>query len=77
MITDALGHNVRMCIEKEATSRGAALLALERIGAIQDIAGIPPELGETFTSDEKNTAVYGEMATKQHRLYQKLFEEKW
>lgn len=77
MMADALGHDVRMCIEKEATSRGAALLALERISAVTDIAGIPPDLGETFTFDEGNRATYDAMAVKQHRLYQKLFEEKW
>ena len=77
MMADALGHNVQMCTEKEATSRGAALLALERIGAIQNIASLPPELGETFPSDEKNAAAYSAMAARQHRLYQKLFEEEW
>jgi gluconokinase len=77
MMADALGHSVRICTEKEATSRGAALLTLERIGAISDIAGVQPELGETFDRNEKNEAAYEAMAVKQHRLYQKLFEEGW
>jgi len=77
MMADALGHQVRMCTEKEATSRGAALLTLERIGAISDIAGVQPELGETFPAGSQNGAAYQKMAVRQHRLYQKLFQEPW
>ena len=77
MMADALGHDVRMCIEKEATSRGVALLTLERIGAIDHIDSLAPELGETFPADQKNTAIYEGMARKQDRLYEKLLEEPW
>ena len=37
MMADALAHPIIQCVEPEATSRGAALLALERIGAIPDM----------------------------------------
>ena len=38
MMADALGAPIIPCLEHEATSRGAALLALERLGAIPNVA---------------------------------------
>ena len=77
MMADALGRGVRMCVEKEATSRGAALLALERIGAISGIGSLRPALGESFEAIPEHHDIYSQMQTKQRRLYQKLFEENW
>lgn len=77
MIADALGHRLVACTEKEATSRGAALLALERLGAIQGVTGLPAATGDTFQGEAAHRETYDRMLARQRRLYQKLFEEKW
>jgi len=77
MMADTLGHSVVLCREREATSRGAALLALERIGAIANIGDAAPELGETIAPDESKKQIYAEALVKQRRFYKKIFEERW
>ncbi len=76
MMADTLGQPVRMCREHEATSRGAALLALERLGAIGSIGDAPPELAETIEPDRAKNQVYSAALTRQRRLYKKIFEER-
>lgn len=75
MMADALGRSMTLCLEAEATSRGAALLALERIGAIGHIRERRPEMGESIPPIEANRAIYDGLLAKQRRLYTKLFEE--
>ncbi|MFN3323341.1 MAG: gluconokinase [Bryobacteraceae bacterium] len=75
MMADATGHPVVTCCEQEASSRGAALLALERLGAISHIRDLPAETGRVFTPVAAHQAVYDEMLLRQMRLYTKLFEE--
>ena len=75
MMADTLGHPVRMCMEREATSRGAALLALERLGMVRDIAALPPEHGRVTEPDAAKKELYLAALEKQRRLYRHLFEE--
>ncbi|MDQ6699382.1 MAG: gluconokinase [Acidobacteriota bacterium] len=75
MMADALGHNVVACLEKEATSRGAALMAMERLGIVQNIQDLPAQMGEAFQPVESNHQIYEDELRKQRRLYTKLFEE--
>jgi gluconokinase len=75
MMADTLGHAVRMCLEPEATSRGAALPALERIGAIPGIGSVPVTFGDVVATDPGREEIYKAALAKQRRLYQKLFEE--
>jgi gluconokinase len=74
MMADTLGHSVIPCLEPEATSRGAALVALERIGAIVDIGDLATALGNEVRPDEANTCIYAAALENQRRLYKKLFE---
>jgi gluconokinase len=68
MIADALGHAIAWSHEPEATSRGAALLALDALGARahRDIA--PLELGETFVPDAARHARYAAALDRQATL---------
>jgi len=75
MMADTLGHSLRMCLEREATSRGAALLALERLGAIPDVSALPPQLGDAIPPDPGRKELYLAALQKQRRLYKHLFEE--
>jgi len=76
MMADTLGHAVIPCLEAEATSRGAALMALERIGAIADIGELAPMLGGRIPTDETKQDLYATALAKQRGLYGKLFESK-
>ena len=75
MIADALGRPVTTCLEPEATSRGAALLALERLGVIQHIAGSAPRLGAVNQPRTEHCAAYADLLARQRLLFQKLFSE--
>jgi len=75
MMADALGRPLVACLEKEASSRGAALLALERTGAIGHISELPAETGPVFEPVEAHREIYEDLLRRQRRLYTKLFEE--
>jgi gluconokinase len=75
MMGDALGRPVIPCLEKEATSRGAALLAMERIGAIEHVRDRPAAVGPAVQPVEAQRSIYEEELRRQRRLYTKLFEE--
>ncbi len=75
MMADALGQPVVMCIEKEATGRGAALLALERLGAIAHARDVPASMGAVFQPVPAHKETYDRELAAQRRLYSKLFEE--
>ena len=75
MMANALGQSVTPCLEPEATSRGAALLALERIGAIGNIAGAAPKLGEPVSAVASHAKLYEAALARQKWLYSRLFEE--
>jgi gluconokinase len=74
MMADGLPHSVTPCLEPEATSRGAALMALERIGAIRDIGDVLPKLGMAVPQDESKKSFYDTLLEQQRRLYNKLFQ---
>lgn len=73
MMADALSHAVIPCLEPEATSRGAALAALERIGAIRDIGDPAPALGSEVPPDAARSRIYLAELENQRGLYRTLF----
>lgn len=75
MLADAIGLPVTLCLELEATSRGAALLALERLGAVQTISEEAPRLGTVFEPRAAHHPVYADLLARQQRLFKKLFVE--
>jgi gluconokinase len=81
MMTDTLCHPLFLCLEPEATARGAALLALERLGvlkmeALKSLAVAQPAFGPTLDPDPVKMQLYVAALAVQRRLYSKLFEEK-
>jgi gluconokinase len=58
MLADGLGRDIHWSSESEATSRGAALLALEALGVLPDIGAAPAPLGEVFVPDPAHHARY-------------------
>ncbi len=73
IMADALGRSLIRSCEEEASSRGAALLALERIGAIGHLRDRPACMGETFEPVPGREAVYERMLTEQQKLIDKLW----
>ena len=68
IMADALGKPVVLSGVKEASSRGAALIALEALGG-PEIEESEAPLGETFEPDPARHEVYREAMERQRRLY--------
>jgi gluconokinase len=68
IMADTLGRPVTLSGVKEASSRGAALIALEALGGPEiEAADVP--LGETFEPDPSRHEVYRRALERQSRLY--------
>jgi gluconokinase len=72
IITDALGHPITRSTEPEATSRGTALLALEAVGLLRDLASAEAPLGVTLVPDHARHARYVEALERQKDLDRRL-----
>jgi gluconokinase len=72
MIADVLGRLIELSGTREASCRGAALLALETIGKIDSIDTVPPEPGEVFEPDSTRHEVYAQAIERQQALYERL-----
>lgn len=72
MIADALGRPVRRSRAREASSRGAALLALERLGAFRSLTDAPAPTYETFAPDPRAHARYREALARQQSFYESV-----
>jgi gluconokinase len=72
MLADALGRPVHASPEREATSRGAALLALESLGALADVRTVQAPLGEVFTPEAARHARYAAALERHRRLDQRV-----
>jgi gluconokinase len=68
IVADALGRPLAWSPEEEATSRGAALLALEALGRLPDLAAARASLGATVEPDLERHARYREALGRQQRL---------
>lgn len=75
MMADALGRPVVSCLEEETSSRGAAMLAMERLRLVKHVRELPTRLGATVEPVTANAGVYSEMLARQKRLYEKLYGE--
>ncbi|HEX8464586.1 MAG TPA: gluconokinase [Abditibacterium sp.] len=74
IMCDALGTPLTQSLESEASARGAALLALEALGVIEDAQNVPFERGAQLTPNRDNHAIYARMLEKQGALYSKIYE---
>ncbi|HEU5197440.1 MAG TPA: gluconokinase [Methylomirabilota bacterium] len=58
MLADALGQPIHCSAESEATGRGAALLAMEAVGAVADTAAVRSAMAEVVAPDPARHARY-------------------
>ncbi|HEU4368139.1 MAG TPA: gluconokinase [Methylomirabilota bacterium] len=72
MLADALGRPVHCSPESEATSRGAALFALESLGVLPDVTGLRAPLGEMVTPDPARHARYAAALERHRRLDERV-----
>ena len=72
IIADALGASIALSAEEQASSRGAALWARERLG-LGSIAEAPPiAITRTVAPNEANTEIYRKARERQEALLRKL-----
>jgi gluconokinase len=69
LCADVLGCAVTVSGVEEGSARGAALWALERLGADPD----PAPLGRRFEPDPARTEIYAEARRRQRELYDQLY----
>jgi gluconokinase len=72
LMTDVFGHSMVTSAVSEASSRGAALLALEALGALPDAGAVAAPLGATHEPRWDYTSVYRRAMKRQDDLYGKL-----
>ncbi|HEX4743403.1 MAG TPA: gluconokinase [Candidatus Limnocylindria bacterium] len=68
LLADALGRPLVASAAGEGSARGAAIVALERIGAIGDLGSIRSPLGRVFRPRARAHAAFGEAVERQARL---------
>src|SRR5215210_1230813 len=73
IMADTLGRPVTLSGVKEASSRGAALIALEALGGPEVEAAQAP-LGETFEPDPSRHEIYRKALERQRRLYDAVLD---
>ena len=72
ILADVFGLPVSAAAEQETTGRGVALLALESLGAIEDINAIPTARGRTYDPAPRRHEQYRVALEHHQRLYQLL-----
>ncbi|MBI4552499.1 MAG: gluconokinase [Candidatus Latescibacteria bacterium] len=72
MMADVLGQPVTASAVPEASSRGAALLALEAAGVLTDLTEAPVPLGMPYAPDPERHERYRAAMERQQRLYDVL-----
>lgn len=72
MIADVLGRAVKLSGVREASSRGAALLALEAVGRIKSIEDAPATFTHSYEPDMVRHARYGAGVKRQQKIYERL-----
>jgi gluconokinase len=72
IMADVLGAPLRTLAEREGTSRGLALLALEHLGVVTHVEEIRTALGKTYLPDGERHAAQQEALARQVVLYDRL-----
>ncbi|MEJ7819458.1 MAG: gluconokinase [Rubrobacteraceae bacterium] len=74
IIADALGRPVTLSGVQEASSRGAALLALEKLGKLK-LEEVEAPLGDTIDPDPQAHKTYRAALQRQRQLYKAVLEQ--
>jgi gluconokinase len=74
IIANTLGHAILASDEPEATSRGAALLALESIGAIPSVEALPALTSAIYEPNIAAHEIYRAAIERQRALYNRFYK---
>jgi len=74
IIADVLAENLNLPDTREASSRGAVLLALETMNEIESIEKIATPKGREFKFDKKRNAIYKKARERHEKFYRLLVE---
>ncbi len=75
IMADALGRELIASAEREASSRGAALFALERLGLLPGgLEAVPPPDGARYAADPRSHQSYLAAGERQRALYRQVIE---
>ena len=72
MLANSLGHPILVTGESEASSRGAAILALQAAGIIRNPAELPTSTGRVVEHEPKAHETYRQALQRQQELYSRL-----
>ena len=72
IMADTFGVPVTTSRVFEASSRGAALLALDGLGLIGDLGDVPAYLGKTYAPDMARHEIYAKARARQEALYAQM-----
>jgi gluconokinase len=72
ILADTLNCPLELTKNNEASARGVALLALETLGILPDLAQLPPEPSRIVQPDPARHALYAQARERQQKLYQLL-----
>ena len=72
-LADALGQPVFPSTMGEVSARGAALLALEALGIIQEAGDFLPSVGEAYNPDAERHQRFQTMLRSQKEFYRQVF----
>ena len=75
LMADVLGQPLVSLLEREITSRGIALLGLEKLGVIAQASALPPTTGETYLPNPAHHAVHITARAQQVALYDQLYPQ--
>jgi gluconokinase len=76
IIADVLGKPITLSGTREASTRGAALLALEALGKIESIEQEPVEIDQVVRPDMSRHSSYLEGLARQNRMYELVVKQK-
>jgi gluconokinase len=74
IMADTLGRPVAVSEVQEASGRGAALLALEALGILNNLSEAPDFIGPVFDPDLNRHEIYLKAIERQKALYEKLIQ---
>ncbi|HEY2930651.1 MAG TPA: gluconokinase [Acidobacteriota bacterium] len=72
MMADALGRPILASEETEASSRGAALLALRALGVIDQFEDLPAAIGREYRPNWDNHEIYQKALDRQKKMFREL-----
>ncbi len=75
MIANVLGRSLKLSDTREASSRGAVLLALEASGKLKNIPDAPTPSGQVFESDMSRHSLYKSALQRHNEFYRQLIDK--